>query len=57
MIIDKTFKLSEQCCTAVKKANEIVGIIKRKVQNKTKDIMAKLYKTLVRSHVEYCIQF
>ena len=33
----------------------ILGIIKRKIKNKTKDIIFKFYKALVRPYVGYCI--
>ena len=57
IIIDKNFKFTEQCANAVKKANQMLGIIKRKIKYKSKDVIVKLYKTLVRPHLEYCIQF
>jgi hypothetical protein len=56
IIIDKNFNFSEQCAAAVKKANQMLGIIKRKIKNKTKEIIVGLYKALVRPHLEYCIQ-
>ena len=41
---------------AVKKANAILGMIKRNIQFKSKDNMVRLYKSLVRPRLEYCIQ-
>jgi len=35
-------------------ANKILGMIYRTIVNKQSDIMVKLYKSLVRPHVEYC---
>jgi hypothetical protein len=32
VIVDKNFKFSEQCAIAVKKANQILGVIKRKIK-------------------------
>ena len=33
----------------------MLGIIYRNIENKTVDIMLRLYKTMVRPHVEYCV--
>ena len=56
VIIDKNFKFSEQCAIAAKKANQMLGIINREVKNKTKNTIVRLYKTLERPHLEYCVQ-
>ena len=36
VVIDKNFKFTEQCALAVKKANQMLGIIKRKLSIKVK---------------------
>ena len=56
VIIDKGFTFTEHIAAVVKKTNQMLGIIKRKVKNKTKDIIVRLYKALVRPHLEYCVQ-
>jgi hypothetical protein len=56
VLIDQNFKFSKQCSLAVKKANKMLGLIKRKIKHKSKDIICKLYKSLVRPHLEYCVQ-
>ena len=38
------------------KANQILGMIKRNIKWKDKNIITKLYKALVRPKLEYCIQ-
>ena len=43
-------------CLAVKKANGILGMIKRNIKFKSKNVIIKLYKSLVRPRLEYCIQ-
>ena len=43
--------------TNVREANQMLGIIKRKIKYKSKGVIVKLHKTLVRPHLEYCIQF
>ena len=56
VIIQNDFKVSEQCSKVVKTANKILGMINRSFTFKTKDNILQLYKSLVRPHVEYCIQ-
>lgn len=47
-------KASNQCKQAYGKASRMLGLIYRTIVNKTPSIMVRLYKTLVRPHVEYC---
>jgi len=56
VIIDSTGKSSEQCVLAVKKANSILGMIKRNIHFKSKEVIVKLYKSLVRPRLEFCVQ-
>lgn len=56
VLVDKTLKFSEQCKTAAKSANSTLGIIRRHIQSRKKDIILRLYKTLVRPKLEYCAQ-
>ena len=57
MIIDKNFKFIEKCTNVVRKANQMLGISKCKIKYKSKNSIVKLYITLVRPHLEYCVQF
>ena len=56
VLINKSLKPSNQCVAAAKKANRALGMIRRTVENKTMVIMKKLYKQLVRPHLDYCSQ-
>ena len=56
VIIDSSGKCSEQCILAVRKANSILGMIKRNIYFKSKDVIVKLYKSLVRPRLEFCVQ-
>ena len=56
IITDENLNFSEQCNNAVRNANVILGMIKRTIQNKSKQIVIKLYKSLVRPKLEYCVQ-
>ena len=53
--VNASMKFGKQCAEAAKKANKVVGIIKRNFTNFDKEIMINLYKALVRPHLDYCI--
>ena len=57
IIITDNLKSSEQCAAATNKANRMLGYIKRNFKYKSKDIILPLYKSLVRPHLEYGVQF
>jgi len=56
VIISSNFKVSKQCIKAAKKGNQILGLIKRTITCRSNEIIIRLYKSLVRPHLEYCIQ-
>ena len=56
IIISENFKVHGQCVKAAKKGNQVLGLIKRTITCKNKEIIIKLYKALVRPHLEYCGQ-
>jgi hypothetical protein len=56
VIVDNNLKFSEQCNVAVKNANSTLGLIRRNIKNRNKNIIVKLYKGLVRPKLEYCVQ-
>ena len=49
-------KVSEQCGIAASKGNQILGLIRRTISYKEKQLIVPLYKAIVRPHLEYCIQ-
>ena len=49
-------KVSEQCGIAASKGNKILGLIRRTITCKEKQLNVPLYKAIVRPHLEYCIQ-
>ena len=53
--ISADMKVSEQCGIAAAKGNQILGL-RRNIVYKEKELIIPLYKTIVRRHLEYCIQ-
>ena len=49
-------KVSEQCWIAASKGNQILGLIRRTITYKEKQLIVPMYKAIVRPHLEYCIQ-
>ena len=53
IIIDNELKFHVQASAAVKKANQILGLIKRTIATKNEKTIPLLYMSLVRPHLEY----
>src|SRR6218665_2299146 len=56
VIMHRSAKPSRQCAEASKKANSTLGMIRRTMVTRDKDTILRLYKSLVRPQLEYCIQ-
>ena len=53
VVVDSELAFSEHITEKVKKANSIVGIIRRSFSSLQKDTFVKLYSAFVRPHLEY----
>jgi len=56
VIVDSTMKFSEHCNAVARSANATLGMIKRNVVSRNKNIVTKIYKALVRPKLDYCVQ-
>jgi len=44
----------EHCYDAYCNANKMLGLVQRTIKHRSPDLMVRLYKSLVRPHLEYC---
>ena len=56
LTISADMKVSEQCGIEAAKRNQILGLITRNMVYTEKELTIPLYKTIVRPHLEYCLQ-
>ena len=57
VVITNDLKFSKQCIAVEKKAQKLLGYIKRQFGYRNKEIVLSLYNSLVRPQLEYAVQF
>ena len=53
IIVDRELKFHKQTAAAVKKANQVLGLINKTINTKNEKTIPLLYMSLVRPHLEY----
>ena len=56
MLVGEKLNMTQQSIFAAQKAKCTLGCIKKSVTSKSREVILPLYSTLMRPHLEHCVQ-